>query len=112
VDQCINLLKNLEQRWSGAGRSRIIVEQLLASYRRHYESEGIGLSIDSLSASNAKSSGNKRKVDDANLGKDSFGSNDNTNHNTSDNDNILWQHAPGLDLMGVDLSDLMTFDIL
>jgi hypothetical protein len=55
--------------------------------------------------SDARSRVNKRKFGDADLEKDTFGSDGNNN-------NTPWQQAPGSELMGADLSDLMRFDIL
>lgn len=33
VEKCAGFLKDLEQRWTGAARSRVIVEKLLSDYR-------------------------------------------------------------------------------
>ncbi|KAH8895557.1 hypothetical protein GQ53DRAFT_715269 [Thozetella sp. PMI_491] len=38
--RCINFLRELEPRWSGAGRSRAIIEQLLAAY--YQRANGLG----------------------------------------------------------------------
>jgi hypothetical protein len=74
-------------------------------HRRRYESESVDSSTDRLAALGARPGGNKRKFDDVDLERASFGDNDNNN-------NAIWQQALGPELMGVDLSDLMTFDIL
>jgi hypothetical protein len=55
--------------------------------------------------SDARSVGSKRSYDDADLERNPFGNNDKNN-------NALWQQALGPELMPVDLSDLIRFDIL
>ncbi|KAK6366321.1 hypothetical protein LTS17_010827 [Exophiala oligosperma] len=40
VEKCVSFLKGLEARWSGASRSRSIIERLLENYRHRTSTEG------------------------------------------------------------------------
>ncbi|KAH6691479.1 fungal-specific transcription factor domain-containing protein [Plectosphaerella plurivora] len=64
VERCAGFLKHLEQRWSGAARSRAIVEKLLADYRDaaasgRSGSHRVGFPQGALSGQNLASSGKR-----------------------------------------------------
>lgn len=40
MEKCVSFLRGLEARWSGASRSRSIIERLLEKYRNHTTAEG------------------------------------------------------------------------
>lgn len=96
IEKCIQFLTNLEQRWSGASRSRVIIEQLLALHRHHYSSTSVEQAQVGRDYSSTSS---KRKLPD-------FESED----NLFLDDSMFWQGMPGSDLLEMDLSDLMSFN--
>jgi hypothetical protein len=98
VLKCIKFLSNLEQRWSGASRSRVIIEQLLDSYRNRRSRDGVAPGVQDPTATGRPSNANKRKLNDIDL-----------DHALFDGDNTHWQQASNWELFGF---DLMAFDSL
>ncbi|KAI8941622.1 hypothetical protein NX059_002835 [Plenodomus lindquistii] len=91
VEKCIRFLKDLEQRWSGASRSRVIIEQLLVTYR-HAAPTHVGVrAAEQQSVSRPQPSANKRTFADF-------------EDITSVGENTLWRQFYDPDLFGFDFS--------
>lgn len=65
VEKCIAFLKDMEVRWSGAKRSRVIIEQLLQYQRSRLAVErNTSQSQSDVSPAQAKRNNKKRRLDD------------------------------------------------
>lgn len=84
VEMCISLLKDLEARWSGASRSRTIIENLLEESSRQKNSTGENETVD---ATHDWASGTKRPLSEME-----------GNMNTNLEDSI-WRDIPWSDLL-------------
>lgn len=99
VEKCIAFLKDVEIRWSGAKRSRIIIEQLLQHQRRKLALErNAGQSQSGVSPAPAKRNSNKRTLDDFEI----------TNAPRA-GENSLWDEIPGSELFPFDPLDPALF---
>lgn len=99
VGKCVAFLKDVEVRWSGAKRSRIIIEQLLQRQRRKLALErDAGQSHSSVSPALAKRNINKRTLDDFEV----------TNTPRA-GENFVWDEIPGSEVFPFDSLDSLLF---
>lgn len=99
VGKCVAFLKDVEVRWSGAKRSRVIIEQLLQHQRRKLALErDAGQSQSSVSPGLAKRNTNKRTLDDFEA----------TNTPRA-GEKSLWDEIPGSELFPFDPLDRLLF---
>ncbi|KAK2764158.1 hypothetical protein CKAH01_15835 [Colletotrichum kahawae] len=100
VKKCVSFLKDVEVRWSGAKRSRIIIEQLLQHQRNKLALERNSCqSQASLSPAQSKRNTNKRTLDDF----------EGTNTPRPGGENFLWGEIPGSELFPFDPLDPVLF---
>lgn len=93
VGKCVAFLKDMEVRWSGAKRSRIIIEQLLQHKRSKLAVQrDTNQSQPDVSPAEPKRNNNKRKLDDFQTGNA-----------------FLWGEVPGSELFSFDPLDPVLF---
>ncbi|KAH9233218.1 hypothetical protein K456DRAFT_1911426 [Colletotrichum gloeosporioides 23] len=100
VKKCVSFLKDVEVRWSGAKRSRVIIEQLLQHQRSKLALEhNTCQSQTSISPVQSKRNTNKRTLDDF----------EGTNTPRTGGENFLWGEIPGSELFPFDPLDPVLF---
>ncbi|KAF0331895.1 fungal specific transcription factor domain-containing protein [Colletotrichum asianum] len=100
VKKCVSFLKDVEVRWSGAKRSRVIIEQLLQHQRSKLALEhNTRQSQTSISPVQSKRNTNKRTLDDF----------EGRNTPRTGGENFLWGEIPGSELFPFDPLDPVLF---
>jgi hypothetical protein len=99
VGKCVAFLQDVEVRWSGAKRSRDIIEQLLQHQRSKLAlGRNAGQSQSSVSPARAKRNINKRTLDDFEV-----------KNTPRAGENLLWGEIPGSELFPFDPLDPVLF---
>lgn len=99
VEKCVAFLKDMEVRWSGAKRGRVIIEQLLQHQRSKLTVErNVSQSRSDVSATQTKRNNNKMRLDDFEV----------TNTPRA-GENFLWGEIPNSDLFPFDPLDPVLF---
>lgn len=99
VEKCITFLKDMEIRWSGAKRSRVIIEQLLQHQRSRLAVErNTSHSQSDVSPAQTKRNNNKRRLDDFEV-----------TDTPRAGENLLWGEIPSSELFPFDPLDPVLF---